>query len=577
MAKRKKSKQPTKSKTVAAPGTEQSATAPEAVADVAQGTPEIESVSESAAENDQANDAGVEPTEPAAAEPAPSEMVSDATATEQLADASGEEDMPELTGNASQAEPATDASASSEEAPPARATGKKGKQRSKNKQGGGKQRTAPKQPSAEEPTAPDVDVAAEPFADADVAAQGQPGPSELESNQASQAQLDSQGPQASLDAEAEGDSPDGTAQPPAEASDASAISAEADGRQPEPDQPEPGPSGDDDERAKGDSPPEATSDGDQAAEASAPSAEGDAATDQPPAGDAGNQAPGEGAPTAAEESTEDQGQVLEGDRLESIIESLLFASDKALSLSDLRRLLGERDGKKITAAVQSLIQKRMDTGIQVVTLSTGWHLRTAVDNAAWVSKLLVGKPVRLSRAMMETLAIVAYRQPVTRPEVDDIRGVDCGAVLKTLLERGLVRIIGKKEEVGRPMLYGTTPEFLRVFNLRDLTELPTLREFYDLSAEDQNKVDAEAPPPSATTAKPEVALNSVSRGALAPESEDADPLLDELDAASNLAKKALGELEPKEEPASDAEKSQEPDAAASAKTKNEPESTPAGE
>jgi segregation and condensation protein B len=268
---------------------------------------------------------------------------------------------------------------------------------------------------------------------------------------------------------------------------------------------------------------------------------------------------------------------LEGDRLESIIESLLFASDKALSLSDLKRLLGDRDGKKINAAVQSLIQKRMDTGIQVVTLSTGWHLRTSVDNAEWVSKLLVGKPVRLSRAMMETLAIVAYRQPVTRPEVDDIRGVDCGAVLKTLLDRGLVRIIGKKEEVGRPMLYGTTQEFLRVFNLRDLTELPTLREFYDLSAEDQSKVDAEAPQtPSATTAKPDVALNSVARGALAPEEEDTDPLLDELDEASKLAKKALGEMEP-DKSEQDKEEEKAEGAQSEAAAHNEPESTPAGE
>jgi segregation and condensation protein B len=180
--------------------------------------------------------------------------------------------------------------------------------------------------------------------------------------------------------------------------------------------------------------------------------------------------------------------------------------------------------------------------------------------------------------MMETLAIVAYRQPVTRPEVDDIRGVDCGPVLKTLLDRGLVRIIGKKEEVGRPMLYGTTQEFLRVFNLRDLTELPTLREFYDLSAEDQSKVDAEAPPtPSAITAKPDVALNSVARGALAPEEEDADPLLDELDAASKLAKKALGEMEPEEKPNDKPtdEKPEEPSTEATAN--NEPESTPAGE
>jgi segregation and condensation protein B len=241
-------------------------------------------------------------------------------------------------------------------------------------------------------------------------------------------------------------------------------------------------------------------------------------------------------------------QAIAESRLDSILESLLFASDKPLGLGELKRLLGERDGKKVTAAVQALSERRKGTGIEVAALSSGWHLRTNPENAAWVSKLLVGRPIRLSRAMLETLAIVAYRQPITRPEVDDIRGVDCGPVLKTLLDRGLVRIIGKKEEVGRPMLYGTTPEFLRIFNLRDLSELPTLREFYDLSTEDQSRVEAEHGPPeetpSATTAKPDVALTRVMRGALEPEPEDTDPLLDELDEASQMAKQALGELEP---------------------------------
>ena len=267
-------------------------------------------------------------------------------------------------------------------------------------------------------------------------------------------------------------------------------------------------------------------------------------------------------PEQAAEGAADTGEgqpVPEGARLAAIVESLLFASDKPLSLSDLRRLLGIRDGKKITAALEELTEQRMGTGIEVATLSNGWMLRTNPENAPWVSRLLVGKPMRLSRAMLETLAIVAYRQPVTRPEIDDIRGVDCGPVLKTLLDRGLVRIIGKKEEVGRPLLYGTTPEFLRVFNLRELAELPTLREFYDLSAEDQSRVDAEHGlekdnPPSATSPKPEVALGSVSRGELPPEPEEADPLIDELDNASQMAKKALGNLEPRASETPEADK-----------------------
>ena len=117
--------------------------------------------------------------------------------------------------------------------------------------------------------------------------------------------------------------------------------------------------------------------------------------------------------------------------------------------------------------------------------------------------------MRLSRAQLETLSIVAYRQPITRPEIDDIRGVDSGGSLKTLLERQLVRILGKKEEPGRPLLYGTTREFLEFFNLRDLKDLPTLREYYDLSEEHKQKMKSlgheppVVPTPEAVASEPE--------------------------------------------------------------------------
>ena len=107
-----------------------------------------------------------------------------------------------------------------------------------------------------------------------------------------------------------------------------------------------------------------------------------------------------------------------------------------------------------------------------------------------MQKLLASKPVRLTRAQIETLAICSYRQPVTRPEIDEIRGVDSGGTLKTLLDRSLIRIVGKKEEPGRPILYGTTREFLEFFNLRDLKDLPTLREFHELSEEHLAQVAA---------------------------------------------------------------------------------------
>jgi segregation and condensation protein B len=221
-------------------------------------------------------------------------------------------------------------------------------------------------------------------------------------------------------------------------------------------------------------------------------------------------------------------------RLANIIESLLFASDRPLTLAELKRHVGERDSGKITAALEDLRERRAESGVQVVQVAGGYQLRTNPENVAWVSRILAGKPPRLSRAMLETLAIVAYRQPITRPEIDEIRGVDCGPVLKTLLERGLVRMIGKKEEVGRPILYGTTPEFLRTFSLRDLTELPTLREFHELGEAEKAKVDAATPataPPAGEAPPRPPAIREV-------DPAEEDELLTELDRAASAASQA---------------------------------------
>lgn len=236
-------------------------------------------------------------------------------------------------------------------------------------------------------------------------------------------------------------------------------------------------------------------------------------------------------------------------RLESIIESLLFASDRPLTLADLKRLLGERDAKKVTAALEALKARHQDTGIQLAGVAGGFQFRTHPENGVWVSKLVTGRPQRLSRALLETLAIVAYRQPVTRPEIDEIRGVDCGPVLKTLLERGLVRMIGKKEDVGRPILYGTTPEFLRTFSLRDLNELPTLREFHELGAAERAEVEAKSKVDGAS--RPAAPADASDPAPAAPEplrdlgelpDEEEDGLMAELERASAAASDAVGPL-----------------------------------
>src|SRR5438552_17948197 len=132
-------------------------------------------------------------------------------------------------------------------------------------------------------------------------------------------------------------------------------------------------------------------------------------------------------------------------------------------------------------------------GVQLLDLGGRWQLRTEPQVGAYVRRMLQVKPMRLTRAALETLAIVAYRQPITRPEMEDLRGVDCGAVTKALLDRKLVRILGKKDEPGRPLLFGTTKECLELFNLRDLTQLPTLREFQELSEVSRKSVEEETP------------------------------------------------------------------------------------
>jgi segregation and condensation protein B len=119
---------------------------------------------------------------------------------------------------------------------------------------------------------------------------------------------------------------------------------------------------------------------------------------------------------------------------------------------------------------------RDERGFRLQQVAGGYQLRTTRGNAEFVKALLAQRPVRLTRASLETLAVIAYRQPVTRPEIEAIRGVDVDAVLTTLAERRLVRVLGRKDVVGRPLLYGTTPEFLETFGLKDLASLPTLEE-----------------------------------------------------------------------------------------------------
>jgi segregation and condensation protein B len=170
-------------------------------------------------------------------------------------------------------------------------------------------------------------------------------------------------------------------------------------------------------------------------------------------------------------------------RLMSIIESLLFAAEKPLTVKQIRKLLREPSQRQVQLALKQLLNDTHHRGVMLAQVAGGFLLRTNPKNARWVQKFLQSRPVRLSRAQLETLSIVAYRQPVTRAEIEHVRGVDSGAVLGGLLERELIRIVGRKEEPGRPMLYGTTVGFLELFSLMSLKDLPDLQEFKELSDE----------------------------------------------------------------------------------------------
>ena len=176
-------------------------------------------------------------------------------------------------------------------------------------------------------------------------------------------------------------------------------------------------------------------------------------------------------------------------RLKRVLESLLFAAERPLSMAQLKQLSGEKDASRLETALDELMEEYRERGVVLHDVAGGYQFRTSPENSEYVQRLVAGRPVRLSRAQLETLAIIAYRQPVTRPEIDEIRGVDSGSTLKILVDRSLIRILGKKEEPGRPLLYGTSKEFLEFFNLHDLRDLPTLREFHELSEESMREVE----------------------------------------------------------------------------------------
>ncbi len=171
-------------------------------------------------------------------------------------------------------------------------------------------------------------------------------------------------------------------------------------------------------------------------------------------------------------------------KLVRIIESALFAAGRPLNIEQLGKLFVDEErpsNPEIKQALATLFVDYKDRGVVLVEVSSGWRFQSRQEFAPWIQKLWEERPARYSRASLETLSLIAYRQPVTRAEIEDIRGVSVSSsIMKSLLEREWVRVVGHRDVPGRPALYATTRIFLDYFNLKSLEQLPTLSEIKDL-------------------------------------------------------------------------------------------------
>ncbi len=182
------------------------------------------------------------------------------------------------------------------------------------------------------------------------------------------------------------------------------------------------------------------------------------------------------------------------DNMKAIIEALILASEAPLGLEKICAVLPELEKGEARKILEELMAEYNERagGICLQEVAGGFQFRTRPEWSQWIKKLKGTKPPSLSASALETLAIVAYRQPLVKSEIESIRGVDAGHALKVLLEKKLLRIVGRKDVPGKPIIYGTTKKFLEVFNLKDLAELPTMRELKELNEPAENLVPVEA-------------------------------------------------------------------------------------
>ena len=182
---------------------------------------------------------------------------------------------------------------------------------------------------------------------------------------------------------------------------------------------------------------------------------------------------------------------MEKSKLKKIIESLIFSSTKPISLRELKNFFTDESIslELIEEVISDIEGKYIDSGVVLKKVSTGYRFQVAEECNEWVSNFYPEKPQKYSRALMETLALIIYRQPITRTEIESVRGVSVSSnIIKTLLERDWVKILGYKDVPGKPAIFGTTKEFLNSHNLASLGQLPKLDDIIELSEEEKNKL-----------------------------------------------------------------------------------------
>jgi segregation and condensation protein B len=177
--------------------------------------------------------------------------------------------------------------------------------------------------------------------------------------------------------------------------------------------------------------------------------------------------------------------------IKNIIESLLLVTEEPLTIDRIKSILIEPERKEVQNALTELAAdyEARQGGFLLREVAGGYQIRTRPEYREWIKRLIQPKPLRLSKAALETLAIIAYKQPIIRSDIEHIRGVNCGGILRMLLERKLIRILGRKEIPGRPIIYATTKQFLETFELKDLKDLPTPEEIETLGDESSENIE----------------------------------------------------------------------------------------